>query len=112
MACAATYDITCTKKGDTWKGRTFTYDRDGVVQDLTAYAIAMQVKTPGGEILLDLSIGSGITLTDAVNGVFTIDPVITPNATGVNYYDIQFTNAGIVSTYVEGKFIIKSDITR
>ena len=112
MACAATYDITCNKAGDTWKGLTFTYDRDGVFQDLTNYAIKMQVKTSGNEILLDLSIGFGITLTDAVNGVFTIDPILTPNAAGTNYYDIEFTNAGIVSTYVKGKFTIESDITR
>lgn len=112
MSCPATYNITCGKAGDTWKGVTFTVDRDGTLEDLTNYAIQMQLKTSGGETLLDLAIGTGITLTDAVNGEFRIDPVETPNVSGVSHYDIQFTNAGVVSTYVKGKFTIESDITR
>ena len=111
MIKTGTHDIICNKRGDTWKGLTFTVDVDGTVLDLSNYSIAMQVKTPSGETLLDLSIGNGITLTDAVNGVFSIDPLITPNTSGTHRYDIEFTNAGVVSTYIEGKFSIETDVT-
>lgn len=111
MIKTGTYDIICNKRGDTWKGLTFTVDINGTVLDLSNYTIAMQVKNSSNRILLNLTIGNGITMVDAVNGVFRIDPVITPNVIGTHRYDIEFTNSGVVSTYVEGKFSINTDIT-
>ncbi len=108
---AAIKDI-IVKAGDTWNGYTISYSLNGSPVDITNHAIRLQVKSIANEVLIDLAIGSGITITDPANGVFRIDPLIAPENCGQNRYDLQFTDAGgVVKTYLKGKFTIEEDVT-
>ena len=103
--------------GDTFDGIqiTMTLTSSGVTApiDLTSMAIKIVFKkqdlTP---VITTLEIGSGITIDDAVNGVFSVDP-FTVWATPYLYeYDMQFTyGGGDVKTYMVGFFDVKPQIT-
>jgi hypothetical protein len=102
-------------KGDTFEAVNFEIKVDNLVVDLSDTIIRMQLrKVYGGVVALDLSSvdNAGITITDAVDGLFKINEQII-NIEADNYiYDIQFNFDGVVKTYISGNFLIKNDVTR
>ena len=102
-------------KGDTFEAVNFEIKIDNVVVDLTDTIIRMQLrKEYGGVVALSLTsvANAGITITDAVNGLFKINKQVI-NADAYNYiYDIQFDFDGVIKTYISGNFLIKNDVTR
>ena len=103
------------KRGDTFENVNFELKINDVVYDLTNTEIRMQLrKVYGGVVALDLTsvADAGITITDAVNGLFKINQQII-NIEAYNYiYDIQFDFDGDVKTYISGNFLITNDVTR
>lgn len=97
-------------KGDTFS-KVFTLtDNEGNPVDLTECSVAMQVrKKPGGEVLVNLSEGNGLTVVDnTVTASFNVE---IPK--GGYRWDMQFTyNGDIVRTYINGDFFVEDDITR
>ena len=58
------------------------------------------------------SVSSGITLTDAINGVFAVDAFIVDVDAFKYLYDIQITfTDGVVRTYLKGNFKVNQDIS-
>jgi hypothetical protein len=110
---ATKYDIT-TINDDTFNGVQFTISVNGDLLDLTNYSIKMQARARYNlPPIFTIYDGSGITITDAVNGVFRIDPQIFHGVPGVYQYDIQLTSQdGIVKTYISGLFTLLEDITQ
>lgn len=112
----AVYNFPKLYEGDTHDGLSITVETTtgGVSSpvDLTNVDIAMQVRSnSAGALALDLSVGSGITKTDATNGVFRVDAFTVP-AAGLYDYDIEFTYAdGTVKTYMGGAMSVKADVT-
>jgi len=117
----AKYDFPTLYEGDTYDGLSITVTTtvDGTTSpvDLTNVGIAMQVRGQdrGRDdytlLILDFSVGSGITKTDAAAGVFTVDPFTVPTA-GTYAYDIEFTYAsGAVKTYMGGRLTSIADVT-
>jgi hypothetical protein len=107
------YNIT-VYNGDTYKGAAFEIIVNGTPLILTGAQIAMMVrKVRKNNPVISINLGSGITITDAVNGKFRIDEQIFSVDRPGNYlYDIQITLAsGVVKTYIKGDFIITGDIT-
>jgi hypothetical protein len=102
-------------KSDTFEAVNFEINVDTVPVDLSDTIIRMQLrKEYGGVVGLSLtSVGNaGITITDAVNGLFRINQQII-NIPAFNYiYDIEFDFDGVVKTYISGNFLIKNDVTR
>jgi len=102
-------------KGDTFEAVNFEIKIDNVAVDLTDTTIKMQLrKEYGGVVALSLTsvANAGITITDAVDGLFKINEQII-NIDASNYiYDIQFDFDGVVKTYISGNFLIKNDVTR
>ena len=102
-------------KSDTFDEVDFQIKINDVEVDLTDTVIRMQLrKEYGGVVGLSLtSVGSaGITITDAVNGLFKINTQII-NIPAFNYiYDIEFNFDGEVKTYISGNFLIRNDVTR
>ena len=109
----AKYIIPSVYKGDTFDDLQFTLSIDGTPEDLTNYAIAckFRIRSKVGDEVKSISIGSGITLVDAVNGVFKIDAFGVDWVVATYYYDIQFTLAGVIDTYIEGKMDVIQDVT-
>lgn len=112
---AETYNFTIYQ-GETFT-RTVTWtDSAGNPINLTGYTIAMQARPTASSYatLFSLSIGSGITVPTPANGSF----VITLSATATRdlpcggVYDIELTNAGVVTRLIQGSFSLSTEITR
>ena len=103
-------------KGDTFEAVNFAVVKNTIALDLTGAVIKMQLKKEcGGIPILSFTTvaNAGLTLTNAVGGLFKINKQII-NIAEFNYvYDIEITFLnGDVKTWVEGNFVIKCDITR
>jgi hypothetical protein len=103
------------KRGDTFEAVNFEIMINEVAVDLTDTVIRMQLrKEYGGVIALNLTSvdNAGLTIIDAINGLFKINEQII-NIEATNYlYDIQFNFDGEIKTYVSGNFLITNDVTR
>ena len=116
MAVIQTSNLAIRIKGDTFKSVQFTFqDNLGAGIDLTGATLRCQFrsKTKTGVIALDISSGSGITVTDATNGVFVIDE-FTPLTWDVDtyFYDVQTTFAdATIKTYIQGDVKVVQDTT-
>ena len=105
-------------KGDTFKGSQFTVTNNtlAVPVNLTGASIKMQLKKQGSTTstaLLELSTANGlINITDAVNGVFEINPFIMNIPAGSYNYDMQFIFSGnVIQTYIYGTWTVTEDVT-
>ena len=114
---AGTYNIPTQTNGDTFDGVQFTVtktiDNTTTPVDLTDCRIFSQIKDSRGIVVRDMSIDNGITVTDAVNGVFQVDSFIVDLGIGTFVYDIQtIFPDGTVKTYVKGAFGVVQDVTK
>jgi glyoxylate utilization-related uncharacterized protein len=103
------------KRGDTFEAVNFEIKINDVAVDLRDTIIRMQLrKEYGGIIALNLTSvdNAGLTITDAVDGLFKINEQIINIEAGNYLYDIQFDFDGEIKTYVSGNFIITNDVTR
>lgn len=100
--------------------RTFTIkSKEGedaaVATDLTSATIFMQIKPSlGGEAVVSLSVGSGITKTDPANGKIRvlIDSAVMETVEPGKYnYDIVIVRSGISEIVCEGYMKVKSGAT-
>ena len=102
-------------RGDTFKEYPFEILIDAVALDLTGAVIKIDLKKDACSlpaISLTSVASAGITITDAVNGQFSINEQIF-TIPAFNYqYDIQITLAdATVNTWVGGLFQIINTIT-
>lgn len=82
--------------------------------DLTNVAIKMEIRQSetAKNYLKQFIVDSGITKTDAANGVFRIDAFIADLPATSYVYDLQFTyNSGVVATYLKGKVTVINEVT-
>jgi len=113
-----TYNFKTHVRGDGFNGVQFTLSNITTATpiDLTAAIIRCQFRkgSKSGGLSLDLSIGNGITVDDAVNGTFTLDAISSMElAVSIYYYDVEVTfSSGVVKTYVQGVLEIVNDVTR
>ena len=117
MPTLATYNIPNHLKGDTFNGIAFTLTTEvpAAPIDLTGAAIKVQFRKGNktGFMQKELSIGSGITVTDAPNGTFQLNPFKADWQPSIYYYDVEITfPSGRVKTYIEGTFKIVQDVTQ
>lgn len=113
---AQKYIIPKHKRGDTWDGIssiTITSNNQPVV--LTGAVIKMELREDiDAPVALTLSTTDNtIVVTDALQGTFTIPPILINIPFGKYFYDIQITFAnGVVKTYIDGTWEITADITK
>jgi hypothetical protein len=103
-------------KGDTFNEVTFELLINEEPYSLVDAVIRMQLrKEYGGIPALSLTSvdNAGLTITNAINGLFKINKQII-NICPYNYlYDIEIEfGDGSIKTYISGNFLIKSDVTR
>jgi hypothetical protein len=107
------YNLNTHKSGDTFSGATFTVNVNAAPLDLTGATIVLTMRQTDclGPIALTLDTTSGLTVTDAPNGIFQIDEQIISVTPATYYYDIQFTLADASKkTYISGTWIITSGL--
>ncbi len=99
-------------RGDTWKAWGYIMDDQQVPQpvDLQSATIRVQVrKYKGGDILLDITNGDGVTIHPdnqwEISALLDFRP-------GRHYWDFQVTDGGEVNTYYAGSFKLIDDVTR
>jgi hypothetical protein len=110
-----TYNIPDHLRGDTWNGITsITFSKDGIPLTLSGANVGMQFrKQVDGPVTLELTTSNGgINITDPLNGVIQILPVLITMQYGIYQYDLEVTLAdGTVKTYMKGTWNIVPDIT-
>jgi len=116
MSVAAVVKIDNQYKGDTYDGVQFTLlnTEDNAPIDLTNVAIKIQFRYDSkiGGIQKEITNGNGITVSNAINGVFSIDSFLIDWSPDIYYFDIQMTFPnGIVRTYIQGTIKVIQDIT-
>lgn len=103
-------------KGDTFEAVNFELLKNNVAINLTGAVIRMQLRSEcGGLIALSLTsvASAGITITNALNGLFKINKQIINIASGNYAYDLEIDfSDGTVKTWLSGSFLIECDITR
>jgi hypothetical protein len=100
-------------RGDGWRAWGVLMDNQLVPQivDLQTAVIRVQVrKRKGGDILLDITNGSGVEVD--INNQWSIDAP-TDFQAGKHYWDFQVTQVGQTpDTYYAGRFTLIDDVTR
>ena len=106
-----TFDWGDQVREDTIDGHDFVYEVDAVALDLTGVTIEMQIRL-NGSLKKTLAIGTGITVTDAVNGTFRVNN-FRLGFEGVYNYDIQMIYVdGSIKTYLKGTINVLDDTTK
>ncbi len=107
------------RKGDTFDGKGFQLKINDVIQNITDWYIEIEFRKnkKNGQLQLRITneTDGGITVSDAVNGLFEMEPIDGDEMKwnpADYYYDIQTTNtAGIKKSYLEGILPIHLDVT-
>lgn len=110
---AGKYNLTC-KQGNTFPFQ-FTVANDSTPWNLTNYTITMTIKPFAGSstTILSATTSNGLITTQAVNGRVIVNIPATTTANfpvGRHEYDIIFNSGTVVTTLLEGKFIVTSGV--
>ena len=113
MAVQLTYKMDNRVKGDTFRSINFTGTQGGTPLDLTGAAIKIEFRysCTTGSIVYNAEVGSGVTITDAAGGMFSLDE-FTPITweIGTYYYDVRITfSNGDIKTYIKGTVNVLQD---
>lgn len=97
-----------------WRQPLAVTDADGAALNLIGAQIHMQVEDRAGASVLSLSVGSGLTITDAAQGHFQIDVdaaqmVSVPS--GTYAYDLLIEIDGLRLVAARGVVLVQQGIT-
>lgn len=111
------YNIKDQIKGDTFNGVQFQLKNksDSEFINLTDATLRTQFRkdTPLGDVQLEITDGNGITVVDAINGIFKFDAIEDLDWSVRTYvYDVEITFlSGLIRTYVRGGMKVIQDVT-
>jgi hypothetical protein len=112
MSNPGTYNFPAVVRGDTIPAKVFTLTNTTTSTpiDLTGATVSITFKTSDAVTTVTKDTASGMTLTDASNGVVTLDAFIMTVA-GEYDYDMQVTDSSsVITTYLKGKLSVAQDI--
>ena len=115
MSIPARFDIEIYQ-GSAWEMDLEFLDENGSAETITAHTFFMQIREkPGGHILVDLAVGTGITITDGAAGLLAIN--LTSAQTALLYatsaeYDLKHTASGVSQYEMFGNVTIGQRITQ
>lgn len=102
-------------QGDTCSFRVTLKDENDAAINLTGTTANMEIKRLDGSLVLALSIGDGITYTNAASGEMTItidaDDTAALDPEYTYSYDVQWNNGANIRTVAAGKLRIMKQIT-
>ena len=109
-------------QGATWRLEVTYLDPDDTPIDLTGFDVRMQVRRAyadndgTAEPFVDLTIGDGVTVTDAAGGEFllTIPKALTTTLPPGNWlYDLEIeSSGGEVTRLMYGRALVRAEVTR
>lgn len=111
------YNFPDILKGDTFKMRD-VFIKNETTQtpvDLTGCLIRCEFRknTKLGSVVKLLAVDNGITLSDPINGIFTINNFNVNWDADIYYYDFEFTFPNeIITTYFGGYMKVVQDVTQ
>jgi hypothetical protein len=96
--------------------KVWQINNSGVPLDISDYIFEMEIRSikgPQGKLLENLTIGSGITVVDAVNGKIQIEipPMPDIKTTQIAFYDLKATVNGKGVIWVEGKITLDPGVS-
>jgi hypothetical protein len=104
MALPATHDLNAYR-GDSWS-QTFRLLRDATPVDLSGATVQAEARAVDGS-RRPLSV-----VVDGPNGLVTIGFAATGQpGVGIHHYDVEVTDAGVVTTWVAGRLCVTRDVT-
>jgi hypothetical protein len=110
---AANYDITIEQ------GATFTFSVTVTALNLTGYSARMQGRTThaSADKVINLTSGSGITITPATDSVIliTMSAAVTAAIAAPSYgvYDLEIeSGSGVVTRLLQGTYQVTPEVTR
>jgi hypothetical protein len=98
------------KTNGTWT-QTWQITNGGVPIDISNYTFEVCIRAargPKAKVYMTLSVGSGITISDAANGKITIEipPMPLIQHTTVTFYDLLAIVNGKGTVWIEGKMTL------
>ena len=115
MATFGTYNYADLIKTSSTEDIIFTLtDENSAPIDLTGISAVCQFRYSNetGKLAKDLSIGSGLTLTDAAAGKIKIDSFLVDFEVGLYYYDIKLTfSSSKIKTYIKGTLNVLQNVS-
>lgn len=110
MSCVPQHDI-CRKRGDTY-AETFQLKINGVAQDITGDTLLLTVNRDEAPADTTNQLFQ-LTATHVAFGIFAFAPsAVQPADPGSYFYDIQWSDGGVLRTILRGKYIVEQDITK
>ena len=109
------YQLPAAKKGDTWDGFTVNLKVSGEPLDITGATILFQVRQfiESPTHVVEKTQASGITITDAPGGQFTVNEFVPDIDAGSYLYEVQVTTSdGKVRTVLGGSWRILDEVAR
>ncbi len=110
----AEYNFDEIIKESYFEGLTITFKISGAAQDITDYTFDLWWRRNNvkGEWVKKSDETSGITITDAANGIFQIDAFQVDFEAGIYYYDLMITDdSAIKNIYMFGTMTVKENST-
>lgn len=103
----ANYRFPTSWSGDTFAGLSLSLSSDGTALNLTGVTAELVFINEAGSTVLTATTGSGITLTDALNGELEIGSFTVPTTAGEYEYHLTLTfSDGTVRTYLAGQMTV------
>lgn len=116
MATFGVYNMKEYIKGSHVNSIIFTFKNEqNIPIDLTGISAKMQIRKsyPTGKMVKEFTLGNGLTLNDAVNGVLQIDSFIIDFDVNKYHYDIKFEfPTGKIKIYVKGELNVIQNVTQ
>ena len=102
------WDIPAHITGTTHDAFTMEYSEDGSPIDLTGSTIVMNiVRYEGAPAIVSFSVGSGITLSDPTNGIYSWDAFTCTLTAGEYLHETVITlSGGEIRRYLRGRWTI------
>jgi hypothetical protein len=97
-----------------WRQQFKAVDANGADLNLAGAAIRMDVQNRAGTSALSLSLGSGITVTDAAAGEFEVEvdrDTMAGVAAGVYRFDLLIEIGGLALTAARGTVHVRDGVT-
>jgi len=101
------------KSGDTLDQITYRVTVGGIPLDLTNASILVQWRASSGSpVVIEMTVGNGLTITNGPNGEFSVDEqILSVNVPGFYRFEYEIIIGDWVKSWIEGTTLFLEDFT-